>query len=351
MELKDFYYDLPKERIAQEGLKDRDQARLLVLNADGTFQHQQVGELAALLKQGDLLILNDTRVSKSRLLGKKETGGKIDCLILPNLETGYNGSPEREVLLRGSKIRPGTKIIFHRPSLPSQPSASTETLEAQVLEHFSGARYKIQFNHPGLIAAWGQLPLPPYIKKETKDEDRYQTVYSKLEGSLAAPTAGLHFTEALIQNLKLKGVRFSFLTLHVGIGTFAPIRTETVEDWKMHAEHYQITQNTALEIQEALKSRKRIFAVGTTTVRVLETMLQKGGIAPSEGWTDIFIYPGYSFRFPYAGLMTNFHLPESTLLLLTAAFAGREKILSAYQEAIEQKYRFYSFGDAMLIFK
>jgi S-adenosylmethionine:tRNA ribosyltransferase-isomerase len=243
-------------------------------------------------------------------------------------------------------------------------------LEAKVIEKLGGAKYRVQFQDPDAVELFGALPLPPYIKTTLDDPSRYQTIYAQEQGSLAAPTAGLHFTETLMQKLKNQGVDFAALTLHVGIGTFAPIRTEKVEDWQMHSEYYKVSKETAEKINQAIQEKKRIFAVGTTSVRTLETITKtmdsswsqpltpiegwndtKARVEAKEGWTNIFIYPGYHFKFPYAGLLTNFHLPKSTLILLASAFAGKEKLFRAYQEAVEKQYRFYSLGDAMLILK
>jgi S-adenosylmethionine:tRNA ribosyltransferase-isomerase len=341
MLLSDFDYPLPPERIAHEGLAKRDEARLLVLNPDGSRSHRQILNLPEYLKAGDLVILNDTRVAPAKLIGKKSTGGKIDCLLLP--ETSPNGAPARirEALLRGSSIRPGTELLFE---------ARGETLKATVLEKLGGARHRIEWDRPEAIEQFAQLPLPPYIKKALPEPDRYQTVYSRETGSLAAPTAGLHFTPELMKRLEERGVEFARLTLHIGIGTFAPIRTPNLDDWKMHPEYYRVLPETAEKINRAIAAGRRCFGVGTTCVRTLETVTKNGRVEAGEGWTDIFIKPGHRFQFPYAGLLTNFHLPESTLVILISALAGRENLLSAYAEAVEKQYRFYSLGDSMLIF-
>lgn len=339
MKLSEFDYFLPKELIAQEGLPKRDESRLLVLYPSGKMEHLFFKDLPRLLNAGDLLVLNDTRVASAKLLGRKASGGKVDCLLLAA------SSPLdeiKEVLLRGSKIKVGTKIIFQN---------GEKNVCAEVVEKVVGARFKVRFNEPSLVESIAELPLPPYIKKRQSDPSRYQTVYAVNLGSLAAPTAGLHFTPELMEQLKSKGVAFVTITLHIGIGTFAPIRTENVEDWKLHSEYFQIAEDSAKKINEALKNKKRIFAVGTTVVRTLESAYGEEELSAGEGWTDLFIFPGYKFRFPISGLLTNFHLPKSSLLLLVCAFAGKEKIFSAYQEAINQKYRFYSFGDAMLIWR
>lgn len=342
MKLSEFDYDLPKELIAQEGLSRRDEARMMTLYPDRR-ENRLIKELPEFFSDGDILVINNTRVLKSRLIGKKESGGKIDCLILPSGSNG-NGAV-KEALIRGSKIRPGTKIYFGSGN-------GSEPLQATVVDQISGTRFKLEFNDATRIADYGSVPLPPYIKKKLEDTERYQTIYSEKSGSLAAPTAGLHFTDTLMRRLKSKGVEIVNVTLHIGIATFAPIRCENVEDWTMHDEFYQITEQNAQRINEGLKSKKRFFAVGTTSVRTLETAMmnsKSGAVEAGDGWTNIYIYPGYRFKFPYSGLLTNFHLPESTLLLLVSAFVGRERILAAYAEAVQKKYRFYSFGDAMLI--
>lgn len=348
MKLSDFNYHLPKELIAQEGLPNREDARLMILHKDGSIQHSFVKNLADIFHERDLLVLNDTRVIRSKLIGKKETGGKVDCLILPEKRSMESSQGEkkgiREVLLRGRNFKPGIKIFF---------TGKTEKtlLKAEVIEKIEGARYRVRFDDPMQIEKLAEIPLPPYIKKTLSDPERYQTVYSENAGSLAAPTAGLHFTPSLMDRLKKIGVEFVSLTLHVDVGTFAPIRSEELEEWKMHPEYYRVSEECADKINGTLKSGRRIFAVGTTTVRTLESTVSNGGVRSGEGWTDIFIYPGYTFKFPYAGLLTNFHLPKSTLILLVSAFVGRERILDAYQDAMEKRYRFYSFGDTMLVLK
>ena len=337
--LSDFDYILPPERIAQEGLPQRDRARMMVLAPSVPPVHASIRDLPDHLSAGDVVVVNDTRVIKARLIGKKDTGRKVDCLIV----SGGAVPSEREVLLRGKAFATGASMEFRSPS--------GENLSAEVLEWLGGSKYKVRFSRPELIEACAALPLPPYIKKPLTEQERYQTVYSRNEGSLAAPTAGLHFTPELMEKLKAKGVKFAFLTLHVGIGTFAPIRTDVLEEIKLHAEHFSVPEAAAREIDSAVSEGRRIFAVGTTSVRTLETAMEGGRIAAREGWTDIFIRPGYEFKTPLAGMLTNFHLPKSSLLLLTCAFGGRERILEAYREAVGKEYRFYSLGDAMLILK
>ncbi len=351
MLLSEFDYPLPKELIAQEGLPNREDAKLLVLGTDGAREHRQIKNLPDYFRKGDLLIVNNTRVAKAKLIGKKETGGKVDCLVLPRLNgSASDTSPVRDALIRGSNIKPGMTLIF--PINPSgDGSKSGAELKAKVVENTKGAQYKIEFDRPDQIEAAGELPIPPYIKKKMEDQSRYQTVYSKIQGSLAAPTAGLHFTPELMKQLEDKGVEFAYLTLHVGIGTFAPIRVDTVEEWKMHPEYFDVTPETAAKINAAIEAGRRCFAVGTTSIRTLESATQNGRVAVGSGWTDIYIYPGHRFAFPYAGALTNFHLPESTLLLLACAFAGKEWLMDAYKEAIEKRYRFFSLGDGMLIYR
>ncbi len=340
-QLSDFDFELPQELIAQEGLAERDSARMMVLRPSGAFEHQQVRDLPSIWKSGDLVVRNDTRVARARLFGKKDTGRKVDCLIVSDSVQ----PEEKEALLRGKAFGQGSTIAFQTPG--------GKTFSAEVMEWLGGSKYRLRFSDPAMIQECAKLPIPPYIKKPLESEERYQTVYSKLEGSLAAPTAGLHFTPELIQKLEGQGVEFASVTLHVGIGTFAPIREQNLELVKLHAEHFSVTEETAERINLAIREGRRIFAVGTTSVRCLESAMdgEMGRMKASSGWTEIFIYPGYVFKTPLAGMMTNFHLPESSLLCLTGAFIGRERLLSAYAEAIKEKYRFYSLGDSMLILK
>ncbi|OGR53663.1 MAG: tRNA preQ1(34) S-adenosylmethionine ribosyltransferase-isomerase QueA [Elusimicrobia bacterium RIFCSPLOWO2_02_FULL_39_32] len=347
MNLSEFDYFLPKELIAQEGLKERENAKLMVVYPDNKREDHFINELPSFFKKGDLVVLNDTRVLSTKLIGQKETGGKIDCLLLPDFyskETDLSPG-EKEALIRGPKIKVGTKLKF----FPNQIPEETRVLHATVIEKIKGTCFRIAFDDPSLIPLCAILPLPPYIKKKLEDPERYQTIYAKKEGALAAPTAGLHFTAKLMEELEKLGVEFVFLTLHIGIGTFAPIRAEKLEEWKMHPEYYKVNEFAAQKINQAIGLKKRIFAVGTTTVRTLESCFNGEFVEAKEGWTNLFIIPGAVFKFPYAGLLTNFHLPKSSLILLASAFMGKEKLLEAYQEAIAKKYRFYSFGDAMLI--
>jgi S-adenosylmethionine:tRNA ribosyltransferase-isomerase len=282
--------------------------------------------------------LNNTRVLPARILGRKPTGGKVDCLVIP-LSNGNRA--ETDALLRGRGFKEGSVILFTSPS--------GTVFKAVVQRYIDGARFRLLWEPPLDLGQIGELPLPPYIKKTLADPERYQTAFACKSGSLAAPTAGLHFSQELLSKLKQRGVEIVFVTLHVGIGTFQPIRAEHVEDWQLHSEYFTVPEETQEKLIEALKNKKRVWAVGTTTVRTIESAFNGEKFAKIEGDTNIFIYPGYAFKFPFAGLITNFHLPESSLLLLVSAWAGREKILAAYQEAIAQKYRFYSLGDAMWI--
>lgn len=340
MQVAEFNYHLPPELIAQEPAEPRDAARLLVVDRKKEeFAHRIFWEITDYLVPGDVLVLNKTRVRRARLLGKRESGGKAEVLLLSCL------GPENlwEALVKpGRSIRLGSTLQFGEGAL-----------EAKVREVLSQGRRVLEFFPPRctpLLNALGKVPLPPYIKKkEIEEEERYQTVYAKEEGSLAAPTAGLHFTPALLAELAAKGVTLTSVVLHVGVGTFRPVRTEEVEAHRMHPEYYRLEQEAVAVINRAHEEGKRVIAAGTTVVRVLETCAgEEGKVRSGEGWTNLFIYPGYRFRVVDA-LITNFHLPRSTLLLLVSAFAGKEKIFSAYQVAVENCYRFFSFGDAMLI--
>ncbi|ANX00005.1 S-adenosylmethionine:tRNA ribosyltransferase-isomerase [Thermoclostridium stercorarium subsp. thermolacticum DSM 2910] len=340
MQLKDFYYELPKELIAQSPLEKRDMSRLLVLDRKtGKTTHLHFRDIKDYLNPGDCLVINNTRVIPARLLGVREdTGGKIEFVLLKKHDKDI-----WEVMLKpGRRAKVGTRFVF-----------GDNLLKAEVLEIVEGGNRIVKFTYDGIfeevLDKVGIIPLPPYITQKLKDRERYQTVYSKYNGSAAAPTAGLHFTEELIEELKNKGVRFAEVTLHVGIGTFRPVKTENIEDHKMHSEYFKIDAEACNIINKTRNDKGRVIAVGTTSCRVLESVADENGfVRPTEGETDIFIYPGYKFK-AIDGLITNFHLPESTLLMLVSAFAGREKVLNAYKEAIELKYRFYSFGDAMFI--
>lgn len=340
MHLKDFSYELPKLLIAQSPAQKRDLSRLLVLDkCTGAIDHKHFYEIKSLLRAGDCLVVNNTRVIPARLLGSREdTGGKIEFVLLKVVKDDV-----WEVILKpGRRANLGTRFIF-----------GDGALKAEIVDIVDEGNRLVRFSYEGifeeLLDHIGIVPLPPYITATLEDKERYQTVYSSLRGSAAAPTAGLHFTNELIGLIKSAGIEFAELTLHVGIGTFRPVKTENILEHHMHSEFFSINQD-ACDIINRTKERKgRVIAVGTTSCRVLETVASGNGkVNPGEGETSIFIYPGYHFK-TIDGLITNFHLPESTLLMLVSAFAGRENILSAYKSAIKLKYRFFSFGDAMLI--
>ncbi len=340
MTTKDFYYDLPQELIAQTPLQDRTASKLLVMEREsGTVTHRVFRDILDYLKEGDCLVMNNTRVIPARLYGCKEgSGGKIEFLLLKRLELD-----RWEVILKpGKKAKVGSRFVF-----------GDGLLCAEVLEIIEDGKRVVKFEYDGvweeILDRLGEMPLPPYIKEKLEDKERYQTVYSKIEGSAAAPTAGLHFTEELLNKIQAKGVSIAYLTLHVGLGTFRPVSVENVEEHIMHTERYEVSKEAAELINQTRKNGGRIIAVGTTSVRTLETVADEDGwMQAAEGDTNIFIYPGYRFKI-VEGLITNFHLPESTLLMLISAFAGKENVFAAYQEAVEQKYRFFSFGDAMYI--
>lgn len=340
MKKSDFYYELPEELIAQEPLEKRDHSRLMVLDKhSGEIEHHIFYEIENMLNPGDALILNDTRVLPARLYGVKEgTGGAIEFLLLNkhSLDTW-------EVILRpGRRAKPGARFIF-----------GNGELKAEILEVINDGNRLVKFEYDGLfenvLDKLGEMPLPPYITKKLEDKERYQTVYAKHTGSAAAPTAGLHFTPELLERIKAKGVNIGYVTLHVGLGTFRPVKAETITDHKMHSEYYVLPAETAELINNTKAAGKRVIAVGTTATRTLETAGMNGlPLKASSGWTDIFIYPGKELKVIDA-LITNFHLPESTLIMLVSAMAGREHVLNAYKKAVEEKYRFFSFGDAMFI--
>ncbi len=340
MNVHDFYFDLPKELIAQEPLKQRDMARLMVLHKDtGGIEHKVFKDVVGYLNPGDCLVLNNTRVIPARLLGKKaDTHGKMEFLLLNN-----KGGDVWEVMVNpGRRAKPGAKFVFGNGELTAEVLDSTDI----------GTRY-VKFSYEGLfeevLDKLGEMPLPPYIKKQLDDNEMYQTVYSKYEGSAAAPTAGLHFTKELLEEIENMGVHIVYVTLHVGLGTFRPVKVENIEDHKMHSEFFVINQESADIINSVRKNGGKVVSVGTTSTRTLESACDEdGNIIAKSGWTDIFIYPGYKYKAVDA-LVTNFHLPESTLIMMVSALAGRENILNAYKIAVEKKYRFFSFGDAMLI--
>ena len=339
MKKSEFYFDLPEELIAQTPLERRDASRLMLLDrVSGEIEHRHFYELPELLREGDCLIMNDSRVLPARLLGTRESGGGVELVLLRDL-----GEGRWECLSRpGRKTRPGTKLSFGEGEL-------TATVEAVA----DGGNRIVRFRYEGIflevLERLGKMPLPPYIKEELQDAERYQTVYSREVGSAAAPTAGLHFTDELLDRIRARGVRTGFVTLHVGLGTFRPVKEEEIEDHDMHAEFCMIPAETAELINETRRAGGRVIAVGTTSCRTLESFAAEDGtLRESAGWTDIFIYPGYRFKCIDA-LITNFHLPESTLIMLVSALAGREHVLNAYREAVAGRYRFFSFGDAMFI--
>ena len=341
MRIEEFDYTLPSSLIAQYPSPQRDKSSLMILHrGDGTIEHRAFRDLPNYLNPGDLLVMNDTRVFPARLIGKKETGGKVEMLII----SPTNGTMEEwNVLIKGSgKVKPHVQIEF------------SQELYGEVKEAKDG-KGRIRFSGQGevmdLIRKVGHVPLPPYIKREDEplDGDRYQTVFAKREGSIAAPTAGLHFTQDLLQSLRDQGVTIAWITLHIGLGTFVPVKTRNVEDHPMGAEWVEISEQTVQDIDQTRSRAGRIISVGTTTTRALESFSDgKGGVKCGKGTTSLFIYPPYRFRV-IDGLITNFHLPKSTLIMLVSAFAGKDLLAKAYEEAIDKKYRFYSYGDAMLI--
>lgn len=341
MNVNDFDYNLPEHLIAQTPLRDRSASRLFVLHKNtGEHQHRKFPHLLDYLKDGDVLVLNNTKVIPARLFGiKEETGAKIELLLLKE-EDNYTW----EALVKPAKrVKKGTTIQF-----------GDGLLTGTCVEELSEGRRKIQFAFEGIfneiLDKLGEMPLPPYIQKQLDERDRYQTVFAKERGSAAAPTAGLHFTEELLERLKEKGVTIVYVTLHVGLGTFRPVSVDVIEEHDMHEEYYEMSKETANVLNKAKANGQRIIAVGTTSVRVLETVVNKfdGTFKECSGWTNIFIYPGYTFR-AIDGMVTNFHLPKSTLVMLVSAFVGKERLFSAYEEAIKEEYRFFSFGDAMLL--
>ena len=340
MDVKDFDYDLPEELIAQDPLEDRSSSRLMVLDKKtGEVSHHIFKEIIKYLRPGDCLVLNNTKVIPARLYGVKEgTMAKIEILLLKRKQNDV-----WETLVKpGKKAKPGTKIIF-----------GDGILTGEVIDVVDDGNRLIRFSYDGIfeeiLDKLGQMPLPPYITHQLKDKNRYQTVYAKYDGSAAAPTAGLHFTKELLNEVKEKGVDIAEVTLHVGLGTFRPVKVDNVLDHHMHSEFYMVSQEAADKINNAKKNGGRIISVGTTSTRTLESAADENGMLHEcSGWTDIFIYPGYKFKVIDC-LITNFHLPQSTLVMLVSALAGREHILSAYKKAVEEKYRFFSFGDAMFI--
>lgn len=340
MKVTDYYFDLPQEQIAQDPLEDRSSSRLLVLDKEtGEYSHHVFREITEFLKPGDCLVLNNTKVIPARLFGEKEgTQAKIEILLLKRRENDV-----WETLVKpGKKAKVGTKIIF-----------GGGLLVGEVIDIVEEGNRLIQFTYEGIfeeiLDQLGQMPLPPYITHQLKDKNRYQTVYAKYDGSAAAPTAGLHFTPELLQQVKDMGVDIAEVTLHVGLGTFRPVKVDNILEHHMHSEFYMVTQEAADKINNAKKNGHRVICVGTTSCRTIESAADENGmLKESSGWTEIFIYPGYQFKVLDC-LITNFHLPESTLLMLVSALAGREHVLAAYEEAVKEGYRFFSFGDAMFI--
>ena len=339
MKTHDFWYDLPEELIAQTPLQKRDSSRLCVLNREnGTISHKYFFDIVNYLQPGDCLVMNDSRVLPARLLGHRPTGGAVEVLLLRDL-----GGKKWECLCKpGRKMQLGNVVIFGNGELTG---VVTEVKE-------DGNRI-VEFSYDGIflevLERLGKMPLPPYIKQELQDQERYQTVYSREVGSAAAPTAGLHFTNELLDQLREKGIQTAFITLHVGLGTFRPVKAENVLEHHMHSELCMMNAQTAALLNETKRNGGRVVCVGTTSCRTLESLVNNDGtFAEKSKWTDIFIYPGYQFK-AMDGLITNFHLPESTLVMLVSAFAGRENVLGAYNEAVKERYRFFSFGDAMLI--
>lgn len=338
---EDFDFDLPEELIAQTPLQDRDHSRLLVVDHEkGTFSDKHFHAIIDELNPGDALVMNDTRVLPARLYGEKpDTGGHLEVLLLTNIE----GDRWETLVKPAKRAKVGTKISF-----------GDGRLQASVIEELEHGGRIVEFEYEGIflenLEALGEMPLPPYIKERLEDPERYQTVYAKENGSAAAPTAGLHFTNELLAEIEAKGVKLVYLTLHVGLGTFRPVSVDNIAEHQMHSEFYRLTEEAAATLNEVRNSGGRIVAVGTTSIRTLETIGTKfnGAIKADSGWTDIFITPGYEFKIVQA-FSTNFHLPKSTLVMLVSAFAGRELTLAAYQHAIDERYRFFSFGDAMFV--
>ena len=340
MKTSDFFYELPEELIAQDPLEDRTASRLLVLDRKtDKLEHKIFSDVIDYLNPGDCLVINNTRVIPARLIGEKEgTGGKVEILLLKRRENDIWES----LVKPGKKLRPGARVTF-----------GDGRLKAEILEIAEEGNRLVKFYYEGIfeeiLDSLGEMPLPPYITHKLEDKEMYQTVYAKFDGSAAAPTAGLHFTNELLEKIRLKGVRIASITLHVGLGTFRPVKVEDVNNHHMHTEWYEVNKEAADIINETKKNGGRVICVGTTSCRTIESVADENGLMSAKtGETDIFIYPGYKFKV-MDGLITNFHLPESTLVMLVSAFAGKERVLSAYETAVKERYRFFSFGDAMLI--
>lgn len=339
MKVSEFRFDLPEELIAQHPYDKRDEARLMVIDKKTQkIEHKIFKNVVDYLEAGDCLVINNTKVLPARLYGKKETGANVEFLLLKRVEGDF-----WEAMVRpGNKLKPGTKVSF-----------GDGILRAEILEVLDGGNRRVKFEYQGIfneiLDQIGLMPLPPYIKETLKEKDKYQTVYAKCDGSAAAPTAGLHFTKELLEQIKQKGVQIANVTLHVGIGTFRPVKVENIEEHNMHSEHYYIKQEDVDKINTAKKNGHKVVSVGTTSCRVLESVADKNGfVRETEGDTNIFIYPGYQFKC-VDQLITNFHLPESTLIMLVSSLAGKDFVMQAYQEAVKEKYQFFSFGDAMMV--
>ena len=377
MEVKDFYYDLPEELIAQDPLEKRDESRFMVIHRDtGEIEHRKFHDIIEYLNPGDCLVINDTKVIPARLLGEKEeTGAAIEVLLLKDASERYAELAKSEKNTRiweclvkpGKKMKPGARVVFGKDEATGEA-----LLSAEVIDTVEEGNRIIRFEYDGIweevLDKLGEMPLPPYITHKLQDKTRYQTVYAKNEGSAAAPTAGLHFTSELLKEIEDKGIKIARLTLHVGLGTFRPVKVEKIEDHHMHTEYYELTQEAADIINETRAKGGRVISVGTTSTRTLETVGTLQGlhknesavtsdvksdsflqeIKPASGWTNIFIYPGYEFKV-VDSLITNFHLPESTLIMLVSAFYNRDDVMAAYEEAVKERYRFFSFGDAMML--
>ena len=377
MEVKDFYYDLPEELIAQDPLEKRDESRFMVIHRDtGEIEHRKFHDIIEYLNPGDCLVINDTKVIPARLLGEKEeTGAAIEVLLLKDASERYAELAKSEKNIRiweclvkpGKKMKPGARVVFGKDEATGEA-----LLSAEVIDTVEEGNRIIRFEYDGIweevLDKLGEMPLPPYITHKLQDKTRYQTVYAKNEGSAAAPTAGLHFTSELLKEIEDKGIKIARLTLHVGLGTFRPVKVEKIEDHHMHTEYYELTQEAADIINETRAKGGRVISVGTTSTRTLETIGTLQGlhknesavtsdvksdsflqeIKPASGWTNIFIYPGYEFKV-VDSLITNFHLPESTLIMLVSAFYNRDDVMAAYEEAVKERYRFFSFGDAMML--
>ncbi|MBO5610675.1 MAG: tRNA preQ1(34) S-adenosylmethionine ribosyltransferase-isomerase QueA [Eubacterium sp.] len=378
MDVKDFYYDLPEELIAQDPLEKRDESRLMVIHRDsGEIEHRRFHDIIEYLNAGDCLVINDTKVIPARLLGEKEeTGAAIEVLLLKDasdykVKNIADGEAENQKNTRtweclvkpGKKMKPGARVCFGKDE-----STGEALLKAEVLDTVDEGNRIIRFEFDGIweevLDKLGEMPLPPYITHKLRDRNRYQTVYAKHEGSAAAPTAGLHFTEELLEAIEKKGIKIARLTLHVGLGTFRPVKVDKIEEHHMHTEYYELGEEAADIINETRKNGGRVISVGTTSTRTLETVGSMQGISmqtadraageeikdikPASGWTDIFIYPGYDFKIVNS-LITNFHLPESTLIMLVSAFYDREHVMDAYKTAVDERYRFFSFGDSMIL--